>query len=356
MTTYALFLGLVLPALGALWLFTQARSREHRLLALAGLPAGAALSTLVLAGSFFSATSATEILSGQVTGKTRVHGSYQRPYECRCRNVRRSNSSQTDRVCDTCYEDRYTVKWACQTTVGEIAVDSLDRSSRSVYLSPDPARYLAVRVGEPAAREQTYTNYVHAAGDSVVAAYGDPAAFPGLVPAYPGKVYDLYRVDRYLTPGWADPAAPAWNAAIGDLLRERGARKQVNLVVVVAKAGDRAYAGALRAAWKGGQKNDVVVVLGVTEWPAVAWADVFSWAEDEGFNIRLRDRLTAVGAVDRDRVLAAAAAEIDATYRRRPMSDYSFLDVGAPPTWAVLTLLAALAAGYGLAGLWLRRQ
>ena len=82
-----------------------------------------------LYGSRVSATADTELLNGEITDKTRAHGSYQRPYDCNCRQVRscsgsgKNRSCSTSTKCDTCYEPRYTVKWTAISTVGNFTID-----------------------------------------------------------------------------------------------------------------------------------------------------------------------------------------------------------------------------------------
>lgn len=309
-----------------------------------------AIGILAVCMSFFISTGAktwdTEILNGQVTSKERDHGSYQRSYECNCYTTTDSKGQST-KHCSTCYEDRYTVEWTAQTTVGNYQIDKLDRGSRSVYSEPDPARYTVTQVGDPAAKASRYTNYIQAVPNSLFtpAAADLKKKFVGLIPAYPDSVYDLYKVNRFITPGWSIPDAEAWNADISNALRELGPKKQVNLIVVVAKTDDVNYEYALRDAWEGANKNDVVVIVGSTQYPKIDFVRVLSWTKNEAFKIQLRDTLLDKGTVDRS-IVALCAKQIEQNFERRRMREFAYLDGEIdPPEWLIIVLCIVLVAG-----------
>ena len=342
---------LLLPFIGAvvIWWFTG-----HKMENL--IPAGAYVvgSAIIVSTAFFvskgSATADTEIWNGQVTAKQRLHGDYRRPYDCNCRSEQscsgsgKDRSCTTRRVCQTCYEDRYTVTWNCDTTVGKFTIKHLDTTSRSVYNTPDPARWTAINIGDPASKTNTYTNYVQAVPESLFrpASTALKERFAGLIPAYPDQVYDFYKVDRFLTPGYSSPDAPLWNAAIGELLKVRGPQKQVNAVVVVAKTADPNYAYALQDAWQGANKNDVVLVIGSAQWPKIDFVEVISWTKNELFKVQLRDRVMEVGTIQREPILNALASQIDTNFERRRMREFEYLQAEIDPPGWMLVLLASL--------------
>ena len=100
------------------------------------------LSIVWFAGSY-SQTHDTEIWNGEVTNKTRHHDDYVRSYSCRCRQScsGSGDSRSCHEVCDTCYEDHYTVEWYLDTTIGKVRLKYRDSTSRRVYNEPDPANF-----------------------------------------------------------------------------------------------------------------------------------------------------------------------------------------------------------------------
>ena len=346
---------LLLPLIGSMAVLWFTKDKQQ---ALGPLVVYIFISCACIGLAFFLARSAAtadvEVWSGQVTAKERQHGSYQRPYECNCRSVQRCSGSgkgwtcTTDRVCETCYEDRYTVTHSCSTTIGAFTVQHLDTTSRSVYLAPDPPRWTLIKPGDPVAKTVPYTNYVQAVPESLFTPATETLKqrFAGLVPPYPDKVYDLYRLDRFLAPGHTVEDAPAWQQGLAELLKERGPRKQVNAIVVVAKTADPDYVHALRGAWEGANKNDVVLVIGSSQWPKVDFVDVISWTKSELFKVQLRDEVLALGTVERQKVLDALARHIDASFERRRMKEFEYLQAEIdPPGWLLVTLAVLMVGG-----------
>ena len=311
---------------------------------------------LVIAASFGIssgvATMDVEIWNGKITAKDRIHDTYEQSYSCNCRSVS-SGSGQnatSTTVCDTCYETHYTVKWTCNSTVGSWEISKLDSTRRSVYASPDPARWKAIQIGEPASRRHNYTNYVQAVPQSLFtpSSAGLKQKFAALIPAYPDNVYDVYRLNRFLTPGYSTPDAPLWNNDISMMLRELGPTKQVNTIVVIAKTDDPNYEYALRDAWEGANKNDVVLVIGSAQFPKIDFVRVLTWSKAENFKIELRDSVLALGTIQREPIIGLLQLQISKNFVRRQMREFKYLESEIdPPTW----LLAVLAVIIPLGGL-----
>ena len=356
-TTLFLLLAVPLILAAAVW----AWRREYRDSWQIAVGVGVVGVVIMIGGFYGSRAAATddiEIWNGQVVSKAREHGSYQRAYECNCTTeVRNSKGEVTSpRTCQTCYEDHYTVKWSCNTTVGDYTIESLDETSRRVYSTPDPRRYTTIQKGDPVAKRSHYTNYVQAVPDSLFSTvYGMKEKFEkaGLLPNYPDNVYDFYRINRFITPGWAPADAAQWNERISMALREIGPRKQVNLIIVVAKTDDPNYEYALREKWEGANKNDVVVLIGSTAYPKIDFVRVISWTKVELFKIELQDDILAKGTIDQS-IVDMAIAQINKNFDRRRMREFSYLEnMIEPPVWVIYTILGLNAALALFAGFFL---
>ncbi len=314
------------------------------------------VSMLVIAGSFYgsrsAATSDTEIWNGMITAKDRVHGSYVESYDCNCRTV--YSGSGKDRTsstkCDTCYRDHFTVKWNCNSTVGAFTIDSADWTNRGVYALPNPARWTSIQIGDPAARSHGYTNYVQAVPESLFRPSSPElkAKFASLIAPYPINVYDFYNIDRFVTPGFSVPDAAQWNRDISNMLRTLGPTKQVNAIVVIAKTDDPNYEYALRDAWEGANKNDVVLLIGSKTWPTIDFVRVISWTKNETFKIELRDNVLEVGTVDRVKIMTLLQAQITKNFERRRMREFEYLEGQIdPPNWLLYLVFALVVGGAG---------
>lgn len=296
-----------------------------------------------------------EIWNGHITSKDRKHGEYTRSYSCRCRQT--CSGAGKDRTCyetcDTCYEDRYTVTWTARSTIGDFGIEHLDRGSRSVYKTPDPARFTEIKVGDPCSRSMPFTNYVKAVPESLF--HANPLLaqrYAGKIPEYPGKIYDHYRINRVLSVGVNVPDLPAWNYALGHTLRELGPRKQANAIVLFVAGAEPDYQHALESAWIGGKKNDIIVIVGVNQWPKIDWVAVSSWSKAEMFKVGLRDDLQALGEVKMPEFMQLLHQHTLGSFERRHMKEFEYLKSEIdPPMWvmmlaAALGILISLGASY----------
>ena len=109
----------------------------------------------------------TEIWNGQITSKQRDHGHYTTSYCCAYTTVSCGKGCTTTQCSQTCYTDHYTVSWIAKSTIGNFRLKYLDKTSRSVYTTEDPQIYKNCKIGDPASKENTYTNYVQAVPDSL---------------------------------------------------------------------------------------------------------------------------------------------------------------------------------------------
>lgn len=308
--------------------------------------------------SYSDAVIDTEIWSGVMTGKDRVHDTYQRSYSCNCRSVQtcsgsgQSRSCSTTQQCSTCWETRYTVEWSLKSNIGTFTVDKEDSSSRRVYQTPDPALYANAVIGEPVARRSAYTNYVQAVPDTLFRPSPKEVKerFAALIPPYPDNVFGLYRLNRFVQVGHSFPDQQQWNTDLSEMLKVLGPQKEVNAIVVIAKTMDSNYTYALRDAWEGANKNDVVLVIGSEDGVKINWVDVISWTRKEIFKIQLRDEVQAIGKIDRPVIMKALASQISTNFERRRMREFEYLKNEIdPPIWLLSLVTVLLIGGYGWA-------
>lgn len=283
-----------------------------------------------------------QILNGEVTGKRSEKVSCSHSYSCNC----------TKNGCSTCYDHAYDVDWILDTTVGEVKIDRVNRRG-----TKEPPRFTQALPGDPVAQRSQYTNYIKAAPNSLFNHLENTRAvkqYEGQIPSYPSSIRDYHYVDRFIAHGVSVPDASNWNLELAHTLKRLGTTKQANSVIVVTKSPSTEFATALNAAWLGGKKNDVVVVIGAPEYPKIAWVRVLSWTKNELFKVQLRDALMDLKEVRREEVLHTLKHHIEKGFERRPMADFEYLkDEIELPTWAVVLLvILSLVASVG-SSIWL---
>ena len=298
-------------------------------------------------GGRYSETSDMEVWNGQIIGKSMVRVSCRHSYQCNCyQSCSGSGSSRScTRICSTCYDHSYDNDWRVYTEGVKGKYFNIHRSDRQGLKTPP--RWTQVEIGDSIAQTNGYTNWVKGAKDSLFHDETNLAeTYKDQIPEYPLNVYDYHRLDRVLDVGVDIPDLKAWNDDLSEELKMIGPNKQANIVVVMVNDPSENYAHALKNAWLGGKKNDIVVVVGVTEWPKVAWAHVFSWSKLDMVNVSLRDSILDMKVLDRVKFMEVVRLNVFENYMRRPMKEFEYLkDEIDPPTWVIVT---GLILGIGL--------
>jgi hypothetical protein len=231
--------------------------------------------------------------------------------------------------CDTCYDHDYDYDWNLTTNINRtITIDRIDRQGVDM-----PPRWGKAFVNEPVAIETTFENFIKANPKTVLTRMGNKEIKGVYVPAPPVQTYDYYRVNRYLTVGFADPHGQEWLWLLNNLNATYGPTKQVNVVVVAVKTDNPNYEYLLEEKWLGGKKNDLILLLGVPEPPKIAWAKVISWSKSEDLKVELRDTILELGTLDRrDDIIKATEEQIKTNWHRRHMKDFEYLMAGLQPS------------------------
>lgn len=303
----------------------------------------------------------TEILNGSVTGKhawqfschTNTSNPCQNGYMCHIHTV--CTGSGKDRSChtesDTCYVYPWEKNWYVDTNLPNktVEIDRIDKQGRF-----EPERYHSAKVGDPASQTHSYKNLVRAASSTL---YRDDlakeTANQSLLPEYPVKIVDYYRIDRIITPNSILKTEAAWNNEMSKILAKLGPTKQMNMVVVIVDGAQKDYPFGLRSFWKGFKKNDAILVIGTNK-GVIAWAEVMSWSKAPIFDFKMRSMLLdyqgkSVNDIDPTELFSKVYTVSNENFVRRSMSDFEYLrsDI-PPPSWLVwLSTIVAVIFGIG---------
>jgi len=305
--------------------------------------------SLFIAGHGCLSTHDTEIWNGVVASKKSEHVSCSHsypcnPYPCNC------DKHGCSTCWHTCYEHSYDVDWEVFTSNHEeIDIDRVDRQGLR-----EPPRFSAVKIGEPTSVAHSYVNYIKAAPDSLFRKQGLVEKYEktGSLVAPPQRIYDYYRLDRLVLTNGATVDNPAeWNRQLSELNGSLGAKKQVNISVVITKNQPDDYFYALQQSWMGGKKNDVVLVMSIDDNKKIQWAEVMAWTTDKMAEVTIKDAVLGIGSVQYDSlILNAVAQNVDTYYHRKPMKDFEYLAHSAVPTLGVWiwSMIVGLIVSVGL--------
>jgi hypothetical protein len=326
----------------------------------------------------FAGAGDTELLNGQVTGKT-----IKREYcpsgwrdtmddFCTEYSTRRVKDGPPRKVCSTTgtgdnkrkschyvqdyktqynynypWEQKFFVYTNLNTT---FKIDRVDR--QGAYTPP---LYAQTYISQPASVPHYYDNWIKAASNNIFHQDGKvEEKYKAIMPDYPNFIYDKFKVDRTVRVGNVNAPIAAINQRISEVLRELGPKLQMNLIIVLVDtkvAGDD-FPYALRRYWQGFKKNDAVVFIGINPDGTLAWNEVMSWSKKSIFDIQLRDSINQnikkpvnfVEIVDTVHEIAMKS------YERREMADFEYLKKEIPvPTWlTILIFVLSIGGSVGL--------
>lgn len=190
----------------------------------------------------------------------------------------------------------------------------------------------------------TYENRVQASDSVFNFQEVDPKTY-GLH-EYP-TIRDYYRQTCILGPGGVtmpngEKELQYWNATLG-------ARKQVRIFFLVFKNKPMQAAVEQRNYWKGGNKNELIVCMGVNDTYEPQWCFPFSWSEAEICKIEARNAVMDQKELDLPKLAEVIAGIAEEKFVRKKFEDFGYISV-TPPTWAVVLIYAlTFGASIGLA-------
>lgn len=301
----------------AKWLFPHKITMKEWGLQFLGLILSTGLCAGIIGIVSFSNTYDTEILNGYVTSKQSVHVSCDHMYQCgqSCSTDGKGNTSCVPIYCP---EHAYDVDWDVHTTVGTFTIDRVDRQGLH-----EPKRFTDVNIGEFAATSSYTKNYLLIDKGRFDTDEAIVKKYEGKVPKYP-DTFDYYRFNRVVNT--TDRSFNYLNVFLNNNLREMGARKQLNIIVVVTEYSNDFY-NALYKEWNGGKKNDVILVYGIDSSNNIKWFRATSFADGQDN----RELLARLRLETHDQQLSLNLVQkqlsiIDKNFTRLPNETFSYID------------------------------
>lgn len=224
------------------------------------------------------------------------------------------------------------------------------------YHSNDGDKYVTKWNGEkerfePVTTVHTYENRVQASGSIFNFCDVNPKTY-GLF-EYP-DVNGYYTQPLILGSGGptqaeAEKRLQWWNATLGP-------KRQVRIFILVFQNQPLQAGFDQENYWKGGNKNEFIVTMGVDGQNRVQWSHAISWTEAEELKIETRDWVSSMGTLDLTKLVDWLGPEVEKKWKRKHFRDFSYLSV-EPPLWAVLlAYFVTLAANLGVSYWAVRNQ
>lgn len=247
----------------------------------------------------------------------------------------------------------YVSLWQNQTFVDVSRLSQLSYGDGNMYYSAYPNN---PKVYVPSSQEYSYVNYLRASQETVKRRFSSVESYKEYERPYP-RVYQSnlgpIEIDRVISAGVNIPQG--WSVVLDKeldtTLSTQGIRKQVNVLFYLIGSSDIAAGMAIEEAWIKGKKNDVIVFVGMRNFPTIEWVHVSAWTENEEFKIALRNKIKEMRKedfLDARKVAKAITDQIELPapsggFERMPMEKLEYLigDIKLPLWSQILIIVLA---------------
>ncbi len=125
-----------------------------------------------------------------------------------------------------------------------------------------------------------------------------------------------------------------------------GRKKQVRMWILLFESPDQQIALDQEAYWQGGNKNEVVLCIGIDKQNKALWAHCFSWTDRKTALVHIRQSVKLQKPLDLPQVVNEMADIVYREFVRKQFADFSYLTVEPPWIAVVITyVLTALVCG-----------
>lgn len=180
--------------------------------------------------------------------------------------------------------------------------------------------------------EHSYENRVQAARDI----FNYPVIDTSDINQY--KLYEYPKITGYYDQLSLLGKIKNWelsNRKLDILNAKLGNKKQVKVFVLLFRNQPREAAFKQEALWKGGNKNELIVCIGLNNHDDVMWCYPFSWTENQIIKVNIRTYIESQKIFYVPEIVEYLYCEIDKNFVRKQFKEFSYLTV-EPTTSEIL--------------------
>lgn len=131
------------------------------------------------------------------------------------------------------------------------------------------------------------------------------------------------------------PEKPSSEIAIGYVNAMLGSPSKVRFYALIFKNKPIEISYDQEAYWKGGNKNELEICVGVDDAYKPTWVRVFGWSKQEEVKINIRDFIMRQEVLNINDLSVCLYAQAEGRIIRRDFREFKYLTVD-PPTWVVI--------------------
>jgi len=165
-----------------------------------------------------------------------------------------------------------------------------------------------------------------------------------------GTDVDKFKVPSILTEVEGLAGYDQANEDLNNLNAKFGKDKQIRIWLLVFGEGTSLADGTNQEAyWGGGNKNELVICVGIDQNYGLQWAHIFSWTEVEELKIKTRDFILASRnqQLDLMKIVRWLKTNVPDVWKRKEFADFSYLSVEPPFGGILLAYILSILASLG---------
>lgn len=117
-----------------------------------------------------------------------------------------------------------------------------------------------------------------------------------------------------------------------------GMDKQLRLWVIVTSNKPESWTNEQEAYWKGGNKNEFIIIINVDKYNMVKWTRCITWCENQSLKRVVSQTFTKGEKLDLDANASVVMTLLQTNFKRKEFKDFDYLQVDVP-LWADLTAM-----------------
>jgi len=162
---------------------------------------------------------------------------------------------------------------------------------------------------------------------------------------YP-EIYDKYKQYHILGKGDASQKYAENNMRI--LNAELGPKKQLKAFILLFNNKTKQSGIMQEAYWKGGNKNEFVLTIGVDDDNKIQWAHPFSWAEKSIVKVETREFVIGQEYLDLANISNFLYKELDEKFVRKQFSEFNYLTVQPSNNSIIIVMVIIILFNIGM--------
>lgn len=168
------------------------------------------------------------------------------------------------------------------------------------------------------------------------------------------KLYDLHQYPQII--GYYDQINllgkikywSFYNRQLEVLNAKLGHKKQIKVFVILFRGKERDAGFKQEALWKGGNKNELVICIGLDKDDNVTWAYPFSWTDKQIVKVNIRTHIEAQKKLDLSEIIDYTYNEVDKNFVRKNWKDFDYLTIEPTTNEIMWTFIITFIINLGL--------